>query len=109
MTTESSKFGRDAPEPMQLWLVRTFDKKMANYHLVELKGQCFFQHKERKNVLVCPHCAEDCKRHFLKLEEFLPDSAYYENGYRFSLECNVCKKFKLLLSDNVENAKPIPD
>jgi len=34
-------------------------KNMKDFHLVELEGKCFFQHKTRKYVTVCANCAED--------------------------------------------------
>jgi len=101
MTTDSFKIpAADVHEPIQIWLVRTFDKKMADYHLVELEGKCFFQHKTHKHVMVCANCVEDCKRYHLEYETF------QDSTNPHSLKCHGCKA-SFHLSANPENANPV--
>lgn len=100
MTDDSFKIpAADVHEPIQIWLVRQFDKKIANYHLVELDGKCFYQHKARKPVMVCANCAEDCKRYFL--EYSLPKGSL---GY--TLKCNRCR-VEFSFDSDPSNATPV--
>ena len=73
---------------------------MADYHLVELEGKCFFQHKTHKHVMVCANCVEDCKRYHLEYGE------YGVGEKRHSLKCHGCKS-RLDLSVTPDNATPV--
>jgi len=105
MATDSFKIpAADVHEPIQIWLARTFDKKMSDYRLVVLEGRCFFQHKDHKNVLVCANCVEDCKRYHL---EYRPPGTTPGKGTPMhTLTCHGCKT-EFSLSDSLENATQV--
>jgi len=75
-------------------------KNMKDFHLVELEGKCFFQHKTRKYVTVCANCAEDGKRYFLEYETYQTSTAPH------SLRCRGCKA-SFHLSANPKSAKQV--
>lgn len=87
------------PEPIQSWLIRNFDEKMADYRLVELEGNCFFQHKTREYVLVCAYCVEECKRYHLVHIPPKESSVH-------RLMCHRCK-VNLFLNSDPKEATPV--
>lgn len=74
------------------------EERMKDFHLVELEGKCFFQHKARKSVMVCANCVEDGKRYYLEYNVVQsPEKPH-------SLECRRCKAH-FYLSVSPENAE----
>jgi len=69
-------------------------KNMKDFHLVELDGKCFYQHKARKHVTVCANCAEEGKRYYMEYsppERFHVTDTNPGTASRQSLKCGRCK------------------
>lgn len=74
-----------------------FDKKMLDYHLVQVGNCPVYQHKINHMILVCPHCVECLKFHFLNPSDMIGHSHI----------CPSCHNGFALSAADLANSTPV--